>query len=64
MTREELKEIVGDVIARMRKESPEPACGVLWSDEPEVTTLYSVGEEDPANEDPQVTTRYAIGEED
>lgn len=56
MTREDLKEIIALVIEKMDRTTPTPACGLLWTDEPQVTTLYSVGEED-------MTTLYGIGEE-
>ncbi|MBN1696648.1 MAG: hypothetical protein JW881_03950 [Spirochaetales bacterium] len=69
MTRKELKEIIVSVIERLRENAPSPACGVLWADEPIVTTYYAIGEEDPTPTDapkptPNATTRYAIGEED
>jgi hypothetical protein len=63
MTRNDLKEIITEVIKKMGNNSPVPACGWLWADQPVVTTYYAVGEEDPAPT-PKPTTKYAIGEED
>ena len=55
MTREEMKEIVGEVIEKLDKGSPSTACGLFWADVAP-TTKYAVGEAD-------VTTYYAVGEE-
>ena len=46
MTRQELKEIIIDVMEQLEEpcEAPKPAC--LFSDNPcDVTTFYAVGEE-------------------
>jgi len=57
MKREDLKEIISEVITRLESDAPATACGVLWADKAQPTTKYSIGEEDP-------TTKYSIGEED
>jgi hypothetical protein len=73
MTRQELKEIIFTVIEKLQNPTPAPACGILWNDQPTATTLYAVGEEDPAPTPvvnpgpittPGATTLYSIGEED
>ena len=69
MKRQDLKEIISEVIVRLESSAPATACGVLWADATRAaTTKYSVGEEDPTTkysvgeEDP--TTKYSVGEED
>ena len=47
MSREDLKEIISRVVARLQEQAPRPAC--LWGDDVQkpcdVTTYYAVGEE-------------------
>lgn len=50
MSREDLKEIISRVVARLEEEAPKPAC--FFSDNPcdqcdecDITTFYAVGEE-------------------
>ena len=51
--------LVKDKLAR----DPNAACGVLWTDDPQPTTKYAIGEEDGGSGG-GITTRYAVGEED
>ena len=48
MTREELKEIVIDVVQKMSEQSEAPVAGCIFSDKPDpcdATTFYAIGEE-------------------
>lgn len=49
MTRDELKEIIGRIIKKIRENEETPTLACIFNDVPEcdtVTTYYAVGEED------------------
>lgn len=60
MQRTELQDVLNLVKQKLSHDA-EAACGLFWSDAPDPTTRYAVGEEDG---DPDPTSRYAVGEED
>ena len=56
MERTDLQDVL-ELVKQKLSRDVEAACGLLWSDSPQPTTKYAVGEED-------ATTDYAVGEED